>query len=124
MGFSLMTTDTTAGILAKVYTVLPGVPTRLRAPKQLVEEQAKVGAGMGVGSQAGFVGGSCSLCNRAGVQGAPGEGLGRESADEGIVITLGLILDFLAPTVKTTGREVQGVEGRGRSKHSHVLSVP
>ena len=42
MGFSLMTTDTTAGILAKVYTVLPGVPTRPRAPKQLVEEQAKV----------------------------------------------------------------------------------
>lgn len=47
MGFAPMATDTTAGILGKVYTVLPGVPTRWRAPKQLVEEQAKVGAGVG-----------------------------------------------------------------------------
>lgn len=47
MGFSPMATDTTAGILGKVYTVLPGVPTRWKAPKELVEEQAKVGAGVG-----------------------------------------------------------------------------
>lgn len=91
----------------------------------MLRSRQRFGAGVGVGSQGGFVGGNCSLCNRAGVQGAPGEGLGRESADEGIVITLGFILDFLAPTVKrTTGREVQGVEGRGRSNSFPCAQCP
>ena len=109
MGFPPMATDATAGILGKVYSVLPGVPTRLRAPKQLVRSRQRLGWGGGLVAKGGFVGGSCTLCNRAGVQGAPGERLGRESADAGLVLALGFMLGFLAPTVKrTTGEKSRG----------------
>ena len=54
MGFPPMATDATAGILGKVYSVLPGVPTRLRAPKQLVRSRQRLGWGGGLVAKGGL----------------------------------------------------------------------
>lgn len=54
MGFPPMTTDTAAGILGKVNIVLTGVPTRLRAPKQLVRSRQRLGGGGGLVAKGGL----------------------------------------------------------------------
>lgn len=61
---------------------------------------------MGV-SQGGLLGGSYSWCNRTRVQRAPGEGLGRESADAGLALSQGFISDFLVPVVSRTAPSKQ-----------------
>ena len=56
-GFAPTTTDTTPEILGKAYIVLPGLPARLRAPKQLAER----------GRQWGSAKGGCWVAATAGV---------------------------------------------------------